>query len=247
MIVLALLCMATMVWAHPISMSAVAVNVQEDRVLANMKIMLEDLVMYHDLQTGAEQYFAAEDLKHAAAQHGHFVQQYFTIHNAAGQPVPGDVLRIDSREIPDAGVPPAALMARHVYYHLAFPLAQRQEFLTFTQTFGGSDAVLPAIMEFVLFQNRVPLQRSTQLMQGKPYTVRFNWDNPPTAAPQDPDAYHQRQEEELHRQLGITSYSGLYSFIYITAQEVRHEILIPLLTLEKWSPIERADTYWLYR
>jgi hypothetical protein len=241
MIVLALLGIASTVWAHPISMSAVAVNVRADRVLANMKIMLEDLVMYHGLQAGVEQRFSAEDLKHAAAQHGHFVLRYFTIHDAAGQPIPGTVLRIDSHEIPDAGVPPTDLMARHVYYHLAFPLSQRQAFLTFTQTFGGNDAVLPAVMELVLFQNRVPLQRSTQLVQGKPYTVRFDWDNPPMAGPHNAEAYQQRQQEESDRQLGITSYSGLYSFVYITDQEVRHEILIPLLTLEKWVPLERAE------
>ena len=241
-LVLALLGMPSTVWAHPISMSAVAVNVQADQVLANMKIMLEDLVMYHGLQAGADQRFASEDLRHAAAQHGHFVRQYFTIHDAAGQPVPGQVLRIDSREIPDTGVPPTDLMARHVYYHFAFPFSQRQEFLTFTQTFGGNDAVLPAVMELVLFQNRVPLQRSTQLVQGKPYTVRFDWDNPPTAAPYNAEAEQQRREEEWHRQLGITSYSGLYSFLYVTAQEVRHEILIPLLTLEKWVPLARAET-----
>ena len=86
-IVLALLGLASIGGAHRISMSAVAVNVQENRVLANMKIMLEDLVMYHGVQAGAAQRFAAEDLKHAAAQHGQFVQQYFTLHNAAGQPV----------------------------------------------------------------------------------------------------------------------------------------------------------------
>jgi hypothetical protein len=196
LIFLALLGTPSTVRAHPISMSAVAVNVQAEQVLANMKIMLEDLVMYHGLQAGAEQRFASEDLKHAAAQHGHFVQRYFTIHDAAGQPVPGVVLRIDSREIPDAGVPPAELMARHVYYHLAFAFSQRQEFLTFTQTFGGNDAALPAVMELVLFQNRVPLQRSTQLLQGKPYTVRFDWDNPPAAAPHDPEAYQKSREED---------------------------------------------------
>ena len=89
-IVLALLRMAGTVGAHPISISAVAVNVQEDQVLANMKIMLEDLVMYHGLQAGAEQRFTSGDLEQAAARHGHFVQQYFTIHNAAGQPSRGN-------------------------------------------------------------------------------------------------------------------------------------------------------------
>lgn len=240
-ILLALLWSPGTLPAHPISMSAVAVNVQENQVLANMKIMLEDLVLYQGLQAGSDQRFAVEDLQGAAEQHGRFVQQYFMLHDATGQAIPGEVLRIDTRDIPENGVSPTELMARHIYYHLAFPLASRQEFLTFTQAFGGQNAVLPAVMEFVLFQNRVPLQHSTQLIQGKPYTVRFDWNHPPSAAPQNLEAYHQRQEETFRQQLGITSYSGLYSFVYITDHEVRHEILIPLLTLEKWLPCERAD------
>jgi hypothetical protein len=80
-----------------------------------------------------------------------------------------------------------------------------------------------------------------QLMQGQPHTVRFDWDHPPTQASQSVLDYHQKKQEAFRDQLGITSYSGLYSFIYITAQEVRHEILIPLLTLEKWLPVGRAN------
>jgi len=38
MAALALALIASNVWAHPISMSAVAVNVQEAKILANMKI-----------------------------------------------------------------------------------------------------------------------------------------------------------------------------------------------------------------
>jgi hypothetical protein len=47
-----------MVHAHPISMSSVAVNVRPDRLLVNMKIMLEDLVMYQELGTGPEELYS---------------------------------------------------------------------------------------------------------------------------------------------------------------------------------------------
>ncbi|MCH5377987.1 MAG: hypothetical protein JJ992_28855, partial [Planctomycetes bacterium] len=45
--------------------------------------------------------------------------------------------------------------------------------------------------------------------------------------------------------LGITSYSAVYSFLYINDYEVRHEILIPLLTLEESVLIARADSNFL--
>ena len=242
MITLALACIVSRAWAHPISMSAVAVNMQKDKILANMKIMLEDLVMYHGLQAGEDQRFAMADLKQAAARHQDFVLQYFTIRNAAGQPVPGQVVRLDTAAIPVEGVLQSELMARNVFYHLVFPLAHRQDFLTFTQTFGGAEAVLPAVMELVTFHNQVLLHRPVQLTQGRPHTVRFNWANPPTGAPQSLHGYQKQQQEEFRQQLGITSYSSLYSFIYITQQEVRHEILIPLLTFEKWLPLARSHS-----
>ena len=53
------------------------------------------------------------------------------------------------------------------------------------------------------------------------------------------------EAERLKQQLGIASYSGLYSFFYITPHEVRHEILIPLLTLDEWTPIKRKDAAFL--
>ncbi len=48
-----------------------------------------------------------------------------------------------------------------------------------------------------------------------------------------------QREKQKRDRLGIASYSGLYSFLYITRFEVRHELLIPLLSLEQWLPIDR--------
>ena len=237
-----LLCLcASLLQAHPISMSAAAVNVQTDEILVNLKIMLEDLVMYHSLQSGPDERFSHAHLSRAAEQHRAFISKYFAIRDAQGELLNGEIRRLDLSQIPPEGAPQGALMARNVFYHAAFPLSKPQEFITFTQTFGGKEAVLPAVMELIVFQNRVLLQKSVQLLQNRPYTMRFDWDNPPTATAQNhrPDVFQKR--EAFEEQLGITSYTGLYSFLYITAQDVRHEILMPLATLEQWLPLERAQ------
>jgi hypothetical protein len=49
------------------------------------------------------------------------------------------------------------------------------------------------------------------------------------------------RKEQFRQRLGIGSFSGLYSFLYINRFEVRHEILIPLLTLEQFVPIPREN------
>ena len=227
--------------AHPISMSAAAVNVKTDQILVNLKIMLEDLVMYHNLQTGPDERFSHADLVQAAEQHRTFILNYFSIRDAQGELLSGEIRRLDLSHIPPEGAPQAALMTYNVFYHMVFPLSQPQTFITLTQIFGGTDAVLPAVMDLIVFQNQVLLQQSVPLQQNRPHTVRFDWDHPPTASAQRgrPDVLQKR--EEVQEQLGITSYSGWYSFLYIDDHEVRHEILIPLVTLEQWLPLERAQ------
>ena len=47
-------------------MSNAAANVREDEVLVELRIMLEDLVMFHGLKANAETIFKADDLRQAA-------------------------------------------------------------------------------------------------------------------------------------------------------------------------------------
>ena len=55
--------------AHPISMSHGVVNVREGETLAALKIMLEDLVMFHGLKPDKSTRYAAQDLQKAALKH----------------------------------------------------------------------------------------------------------------------------------------------------------------------------------
>jgi hypothetical protein len=96
-------------------------------------------------------------------------------------------------------------------------------------------------MEFMPLQTGVWIEKPVQLQPGQPHTVALDWENPPDQAPQNWRELRKKRAEEFQKRLGITSYSGLYSYIYLTDREVRHEILVPLLTFEKWLPLPRAN------
>lgn len=232
-------------FAHPISLSSAIVDVREGVITADIQIMLEDLVLYHELSADADYNYSAQDLRQAAKKHTKFVQDYFTIRNAEGKLLAGKLQELDATKIDDKGVRQTELMKKSVTYLLQYPVKTKQSFFTFTQTFGGRDAVLPAVMDLMLLQNGILVERPSQLTLGRSYSAKFDWANPPTRPPRSLRDLRKLRDEQLRERLGIATYGGLYSFLYITPAEVRHEILIPMLTLEQWLPIRRKHPDFL--
>ena len=227
-------------------MSNGVANVREDEVLVELKIMLEDLVLFHGLKGDAKTIFNADDLRKAAEKHDSFLLEHFTIRDGDGRLFAGKVEQRNADAIPDDGVPQIELMKRTVVYLMHFtPGKKNPKFLTFTQMFGGEKSVIPSIMDFMVLQSGVWTDKPVQLQPGRPHTIALDWENPPDKAPQNWRELRKKRAEEFQKRLGITSYTGLYSYVYLTDQEVRHEILVPLLTFEKWLPIERADPEYL--
>ena len=232
--------------AHPISMSNAVANVRENEVEIELRIMLEDLVLFHSLKADAKTLFKADDLRQAAEKHDAFLLEHFTLRDGEGAVFKGEVQRRDLSAIPDEGVPQAELMKRHAVYLMRYvPPKEKPKFITVLQQFGGPKAVVPSVMDFLVSQNAIWLRRPTQLQHGRPYTVTFDWENPPTAAPKNWREQRKKEKDEEQRKLGITSYTGLYSYIYLNDREVRHEILVPLLTFEEWLPVKRANPEFL--
>ena len=240
------LCVAFSAVAHPISMSNAVANVRGDEVLLELKIMLEDLVLFHGLKADAKTIFNANDLRKAAEKHDEFLLKHFTIRDGEGSLLEGKVDRRDITAIPDDGVAQVELMKRTVIYLMNFsPAKKKPKFLTFTQIFGGEKSVIPSIMDFMVLQSGVWIEKPVQLQPGRPHTVAFDWETPPDKAPQNWRELRRKRTEEFQKRLGITSYTGLYSYVYLNDQEVRHEILVPLLTFEKWLSIERVNPEFL--
>lgn len=229
------------VQAHPVSLSSALVDVHDKYVRVELQIMLEDLVLFHGLKALEQQVYSAEDLMAASQKHRQFVIDYFTIRDASGNRLSSRIENEEFEQIAADGVPQSELMQRSIGFELHCELPQEKpEFLTFFQEFGGPKSALPAIMDLYVLRDG-QFEESAQIAFGRPHTVRFDWQRQSTGRPETAAELRKRRKEQFQQRLGISSYSGLYSFLYINRFEVRHEILIPLLTLQQWLPIQSDD------
>ena len=231
--------------AHPISMSSTVADVQTNKVTVEMRVMVEDLVLYQSLTPSEGTLYSAEQLKAASGQHESLLLRDFSIRDFDGEKLEGEVADRDFSEVPDAGVPAADLMAFSVIYKLEYLFESPPEFLTLLQSFGGENSPVPSVMDLVVFQSGVWTEETVQLNAGTPHVFEFDWSQAPKPVPKSWAERKRQREARQNQMLGITSYSSVYSYIYVTDREVRHEILVPLLTLETWLPVERKDPEFL--
>lgn len=224
--------------AHPISLSSATIDVQQKKITAEIQIMAEDLVLHHSIASDEDDRYDANELRQAAKSHRQFLSRDFILRDQSGIPLKGTVTH--SQNIPDDGLPQSQLKSNTLTYTFVFPLTAAPSFITITQSFGGPKAILPSLMDCMVFQSGVLIEAPGQLPARQPFTAKFDWKNAPTK-PKNLKEFKARRAKQSAERLGISSYGGLYSFLYITPHEVRHEILIPLLTLERWITIKRAN------
>jgi hypothetical protein len=227
--------------AHPISLTDAVVDVRSDHVQIKLGVAIEDLVLYYELKANKEFKYPADKLREMSKEHQSFIQERLQIRGADGKLLAGSVQGMDTTQIPEGGVLQTEIKSRSISYQIKYTVAQPHRFLTIRQMFGE---LQPASMDCLLLHNGFLLEKARQLASGQTHTIELDWDNPPTERP-DYKTFRQNKEKQLRQRLGIASYSVLYSFLYITPREVRHEILIPMLTLEKWVPLRRKDPDFL--
>ena len=210
-----------------------------------MRILVEDLVLYHQLKADGEQTVSREDLMTASELHRSFLKQYFRVFLKDGEPLPGEITEVDLSEIPETGVRLDQVMEVGVYYYFHLPMEQQPDYLTFTQQFGGSDAPVPSVMDLILLQKGARLDFPVQIGPRSPHSIALDWENPPR---NDRTYWKERREWMKQRRealLGVTSYSATYAYLYLEPREIRFEILVPLLTLETWLPLQREEADYL--
>ncbi|HAY80407.1 MAG TPA: hypothetical protein DCY79_11420 [Planctomycetaceae bacterium] len=231
--------------AHPVSISRSLVYLTREQATAKVEVFLEDLFLFHNLKPNSADFLDTETLEKGIELHKKFVSERFTIQGVDGQPLkPIGPVRVTAK-IPDEGVALAELMAHKLTFELDYEFPQPPEFLTFKQRFTDEAGILPSEMNLQVKQQNAGVAQSETLIPHVPHTMRFSWDAPPLAADasqEEWDAWFKTQQQQT---LGITSYSQVYSFLYINDYEVRHEILIPLLTLEQSVLLARDDDDFL--
>ncbi len=230
---------------HPISLTEATVYVQQTRISVAIDVFVEDLYLFHNLEPDENNYLLPDDLRTGVELHEQFLLDRFTLRDLRGERLEGVVDEVSDLEIPAEGIPMGDLMQHSVTYKLDYAVNEPPEFLTVSQEFVDDSVGIPAEMQLRLKQEGSDAPSFAVLPPGEPFTVRFSWDHPPLSVDASEEEWEKWLEQQRDETLGITSYSSVYSFIYIEAREVRHEILVPLITLESSVLIARDDDAFL--
>ena len=200
----------------------------------------EDLILFQGLEPNDQDRLIPEDLKRGLEDHKKFLLEKISLRDANGELYKGQITDMKPFEIPADGIAATDMMQHTATYEIEVPFAMPPEFLTIQQDITDANSIVPSEMSLNIHQAGTGLNFTERLLPGGSTTVRFDWKQElaEDASDEEWDSWFEKQREAT---LGITSYSSVYSFIYIEPVEMRHEILIPLATLATILPIKHQD------
>ena len=241
-VMLGLLLAAPSLSAHPISIVKSEALVHRDRMEMKVTVMPEDFLLVYGLYANAQSRIAIEDIAKSADKHRKYLLDGLIVRDADGSRLAGKVVNIEMSALPAEGLPVTDLMATTIVYHFEYPLAKPPTHLTFQQHFGGDSIAIPAITELVVTREGLPPEPVVCIPGDESVvTLAFDWNETSRSVAGDYAETKAREEEKRKQDMGFSSYSATYTFVYIQNEEVRVEILMPLLTLEMWQPIARTN------
>lgn len=231
--------------AHPVSIVEAHIYVNQSRTTIRLTCFAEDLELLQGIQPGEDGLYDSAEIGEATEDHAEYLAEKIILRDVNGEQLPASVTDITGVEIPEGGIKSGTLMEYTMAFEMEIKHAQRPEFLTLEQQMVAEGALLPSELKAVVKQSGAENSYVKMMKPGIPETFRFDWENPPLspeASKEEWETWFDNQEEQV---LGIVSYSSVYSFIYITGGEVRHEVLVPLATLATMIEFERADPAFL--
>lgn len=229
---------------HPISVTEASIFVTRSKAIVRIQMFAEDLILFQGLEPNDQDRISPDDLKRGLADHRAFLLERVTLRDAKGEPIKGEVTDVKPFEIPAEGILSSDMMLHTATYELEFPFSAPPEFLTIQQDMSDENFIIPSEMKLTVHQSGTALNYTESLLPGASTTVRFDWEQAITEDATDAEweTWFSKQREAT---LGITSYSSVYSFVYIEPNEIRHEILIPLATLKTILPVKSRDASFI--
>jgi hypothetical protein len=231
--------------SHPVSVVEADIYVNRAQTTMRLKCFAEDLELLQGVEALEDGFYDSEELLDATKDHAEYLAQRITIRDSDGNLFKPKVTEIIDIEIPDEGIKAGMLMNYPMGFEIEFKYDRPPEFITVQQNMVAEGALLPSELKILLKQAGSDTPYMHMMKPGAPETFRFDWDKPILSTDASEKEWEVWFEEQREKNLGITSYSSVYSFIYITAYEVRHEVLIPLATLATLMDIERRDESFL--
>lgn len=232
---------ATPVAAHPISVTEANVFVSRTQAIVRIQFFAEDLMLFHGLEPDDQDVISADDLRRGLDDHRGFLLEKVTLRDARGEAMPGTVTDVQPFEIPIAGIPTTELMSHTATIQLVYSFPEPPEFITLQQDISDENFIFPSEMKLTLHQSGTDLTYTDSLKPGASVTLRFDWSGEVVTEDASDEEWNAWFEKQREATLGITSYSSVYSFIYIEPAEIRHEVLIPLATVATFLPLKHRD------
>ncbi len=231
---------------HPVSIVEAEIYVQRHRMIMKLKCFADDLELLQGVSPEADGSYDSQELAEATQDHAKFLADRIDIINSAGEKLVAQIVEVLPPLIPEGGeIKQGQLMNLFCGFQFEYTFETPPEFLTIKQRMLGEGYLFPSEFKILMKQAGSDVPYMHMMKPESPETFRFDWNNPvlpSDASESDWKAWFDKQREQT---LGITSYSSVYSFIYITNFEVRHEILIPLASLATMIDFERAEPSFL--
>ncbi len=230
---------------HPVSVVEADVYVNRAKTVMRLKCFAEDLELLQGVEADENGLYDSEELHEATQDHAQYLAERIELIDANGEKLKARVVEIVDFDIPADGIRAGTLMNYQMGFVLEFDYDKPPEFLTMNQRMVADGQLLPSELKILLKQAGSDTPYVHMMKPNQPETFRFDWDKPALSSEASEKEWAEWFNEQREKTLGITSYSSVYSFIYITNFEVRHEVLIPLATLSTMIDMERADEAYL--
>ncbi len=230
---------------HPTSLVNAEVFVKRKSLSMRVTCFAEDLEMLQGVEALETGFYDSDEIKDATQDHAKYLAERLTIRDVKGELLTPKISEIVDAEIPAGGIPANKLMEYQLEFVFDYKYDTPPEFITIQQNMVADGALLPSEFSVLLKQagSDKPYRKMLKPLEAE--TFRFDWDNPALNEEDSDEDWQAWFDVQREKTLGISSYGSVYSFIYITDHEVRHEVLIPLATLALLVDIERADESFL--
>jgi hypothetical protein len=230
---------------HPVSVIEADIYVQRFKATIRLKCFADDLELLQGVEPLEDGSYDSKELLAAQQDHARFLADRIQLFDATGIRLALKVTEVVPLEIPPEGIRAGELMNYTLGFHLETSYEQPPEFITIKQMIVAEGILLPSELKILLKQEGSETPFLHMMKPDLPETFSFDWSKPPLAADASEADWSKWFEEQREKTLGITSYSSVYDFIYITPREVRQEILIPIASLATVLQLPRADQSYL--
>jgi hypothetical protein len=230
---------------HPISITQIDAFVTQSMLTMRCSFFADDLEFLYgvapDPETGL---LDREELLDAFDEHAEWLLEKVDVFNAAGERLTGRLVEKGPFDLPEQGVDSIRLMDFTLSLTYEFPLAEPPKLLTFRHDINDPNFIRPSEVKLVVKQSGSDQLYGSNMKGQIPETVRFDWENPLSkdADGDEMKDWYDRQHDET---LGLANYGGVYSFVYVTNYETRHEVLVPVAILASEINFRQKDPYFI--